>query len=204
MFNCATFVLLTLILTSVSAASTTLGPFAVGKRACRKEPFCQTRLTFVRGPKEVSFHFLNDIEAPSTLDAWNVSLPGVSKRFVLAIAGSPGGSDVTFEISFIGLVNGEPTELSPRLTATSQDALCVGRYDGAPGFVLMNFIWRDEAHYRPHFYAASTFRWNGSAFVQTTKRATKIKQRSWRAAARELRVKCQDNYVEKVLLGNDL
>jgi hypothetical protein len=192
-----------IVLFAALSSISTFGNLRIQKQACRSEPFCDTQLILRNANATTRFDFGGGIKAPATLDAWRTVVPGVPAETLVAVAGSLGGSDVRFEAAVIGLENGKPVELSPRLRGSSQDALCIGRYRDSASIFLINFVWGDESHYAAHVYRASVYRWNGRAFVKASQWATKLKHPTWKSACHELGVKCERNFFERVLKGND-
>jgi hypothetical protein len=59
----------------------------------------------------------------------------------------------------------------------------------------VSFLWDQEAHYEPHRYRVTEYRWDGTAFQKFRTRETRHRHPSWREAVRELGFRCTGNIV---------
>jgi hypothetical protein len=127
-----------------------------------------------------------------------VKLPELPDSVIVAVAGSPGGSDSRFESTIIGVVNGRIQDLFPKhLFSNIQGAFCIERSSNSDStqIVLWKEIWGKEIHYAPHRYCATVFRWNGSCFHQAKYFETKTKYPAWFDAAKKYGFKSSFDYV---------
>jgi hypothetical protein len=116
---------------------------------------------------------------------------------IIAVASSPGGSDIDFETATIGFVNGEILELTEHFESSSQDALCLEK-GGTPhkfGLIFFNFIL-EEAHYDPHRYEATLYDWSGTQLEKINVKQTKKQYKNWKDAAVELGYHCQEDLIQ--------
>ncbi len=183
---------------AILATTLKLGPFLVRTHACPEEPFCKPVLTIREGRASWRFDFF-DHPRPGELHATPIRVPGVDGQLLAVVAVGPSASDTHFEATIFRTTPGKPPEeLIERLWSTTQDAICTGQFGGSLGIVLIEFLWEDEAHYRPHRYRAILYRWNGERFTKRSQWETKQKHSSWREASRELGIRCSTNLVEHV------
>jgi len=135
---------------------------------------------------------------PSLLNLKVIYPEKEASPIIIAVASSPGGSDIHFETALIGFFNGEISELTPNhIESSSQDALCLEDPRGHQkiGFVFFNFIWED-AHYDPHRYEASFYEWTANKLVQVSVKHTKKKYNDWKGAAAELGYYCRQDLIQ--------
>jgi hypothetical protein len=121
---------------------------------------------------------------------------------VIGVAGSPGGSDASFETVVIGEVEGSLQELLPvHLNTSIQDAVCVGRFGSGKrlGIAVATFIWGHEIHYAPHRYDVSLYLWNGRAFEPSLHHRSSRRHISFRGALAELGLRCRYDFVRALL-----
>jgi|MudIll2142460700_1097286.scaffolds.fasta_scaffold52083_1 hypothetical protein len=134
---------------------------------------------------------------PSLLNFKVVYPEKESSPIVVAVASSPGGSDIHFETTLIGFLNGKIVELTPNhIESSSQDALCLENLGaGRPiGLVFFNFLW-EEAHYDPHRYEAILYEWSGTKLDKISVKQTKERQKDWKGAAAELGYHCGEDLI---------
>jgi len=117
--------------------------------------------------------------------------------FIVAVASSPGGSDIHFETAIIGFVNGEIIETTKHVKSSSQDALCLKKMStrNTFGIVFFKFIW-EEAHYDPHRYEAILYESSGTKLNKISVNQTKKKHKDWKGAAVELGYHCQEDLIQ--------
>jgi hypothetical protein len=129
-----------------------------------------------------------------------VSLPGLDAPWIVATAGSAGGSDSSFETTVVGLSGAQLRELLPLHVRTAvQGSVSVGRFgaEPKPGVVLFKEIWgKGEVHYCAHRYAVTRYDWTGSALQPGPTATTRDPCADWRAAAREFGYACERNFPE--------
>ena len=138
---------------------------------------------------------------PDTLRFRVVHTPEVGP-LVVAAAGSPGGSDASFETALVGEIRGSLRDLLPTHPSTSiQDAVCLGRFGRGRqlGVVVANFVWGQEAHYAPHRYDVSLYLWSGHGFDLVSKRRTKRRHSSFRGALTEVGIRCRYDFRRALL-----
>jgi hypothetical protein len=123
-----------------------------------------------------------------------------SNPFIVSVASSPGGSDIHFETTIIGFVNGQISEVIPKhIESSSQDALCFDH----PGdkknlhLVFFNFIW-ESIHYEPHRYEVTSNEWTGSKFNRENMKQTVKKHKDWKGAAAELGYSCREDLISTI------
>ncbi len=90
------------------------------------------------------------------------NIKGLLSPVLLAVAAQPGGSDEHFEIQIIAEKEGKITSLNPEpIFLTIQDGIFLG-YIGKKygyGMIKWSFQW-DAAHYEPHKYEISIYKWD--------------------------------------------
>ena len=115
-----------------------------------------------------------------------------STPLIIAVASSPGGSDIHFETTIIGFISGKIVELTPdHIDSSSQDALCLEEKN----FILFNFLW-EEAHYDPHRYEAISYKMTNDKLEKIETKQTKKKYKDWKGAASELGYHCGDDLIQ--------
>lgn len=90
---------------------------------------------------------------------------GMPSPLIFAIAMWPGTSDCTYYATVIGAVNGQLKVLTPdQLWSNVEGGFYVGDLGTRRGYGLVrwNFVWGDEAHYQPHRYEVSIFRFDAA------------------------------------------
>jgi hypothetical protein len=128
-------------------------------------------------------------------------LKGLPSPVVVAVLASPGGSDVFFRIRLIGEINGEITTLHPDIELSIQDGVYLGHIDKKYGYgmVVWRFQW-NEAHYDPHKYEISIYRWDVKkrAFVYQRTLTTRKKFKGGCRALKHYGLSCK-NYRDEVI-----
>jgi hypothetical protein len=134
---------------------------------------------------------------PSLLNFKVVYPEKESNSIIIAVASSIGGSDIHFETTLIGILEGKIVELTPKhIESSSQDALCLENLGaGRPiGLVFFNFLW-EEAHYDPHRYEAILYEWSGTKLNKISMKQTKKRHKDWKGAAAELGYHCGEDLI---------
>jgi hypothetical protein len=93
------------------------------------------------------------------------NVTGMPSPLILAIAIRPGGSDCRYAATIIGAVDGQLKVLTPdQLWSNAEGGFYVGDLGRRRGYGLVrwNFVWGDEAHYQPHRYEVSIFRFDAA------------------------------------------
>ncbi len=124
-------------------------------------------------------------------------VPGLPSPVIVAVAVSPGGSDVGYEIKLIAERNGKITTLNPEpIDLTIQDGLYLGYINATfgHGMVIWENRWENEAHYDPHRYAIRIYRWDTRSknFRLARKFTTKAKFRDGCSATRSYGLPCRE------------
>lgn len=89
-------------------------------------------------------------------------IKGLLSPILLAVAAAPGGSDEGFEIKIISEKDGRITSLNPEpIFITIQDGIFLGYINSKYGYgmITWTFQW-DAAHYEPHKYEISIYKWD--------------------------------------------
>ena len=135
---------------------------------------------------------------PSVLKFKAITIKDELSPIIVAVATSPGGSDIHFETTLIGFLNGAIFELTPtHIKSSSQNALCLEKNgDGHHlQIVYFNFLW-EEAHYEPHRYEAILYEWDGNELAKINIKETTNKHKNWKGAATELGYHCQEDLIQ--------
>ncbi len=149
--------------------------------------------------KRIDFQLEGAGPYPSTAKVKVIPMSKGTNPLIIAVASSPGGSDIHFESTIIGFVNGQIQEvLAKHIESSSQDALCIENMDEnqKASLVLFHFLW-EEAHYEPHRYEATSFVRDGNVFKQVNVKQTKKKHSDWEGAAAELGYHCNADLISE-------
>lgn len=129
-----------------------------------------------------------------------VSLPGLEGPWIVATAGSAGGSDSSFETTVVGLSGGHLRDLLPKHVQTQiQGAVCVGRFgpEPRPSLLVLREVWGEgEVHYGAHRYTVGRYDWTGSALEPARVVTTRLQYNDWKECARALGYCCRRNFPE--------
>ena len=114
---------------------------------------------------------------------------------IVAVASSPGGSDIHFETTIIGFSKNRIIELAPNhIESSSRDALCFE--SSRPNhFILFSFLW-DHAHYDPTRYEATLYELTQSKLKLISKKKTKKEYKDWKGASEELGYTCKEDLIQ--------
>jgi hypothetical protein len=167
---------------------------------------CKNPLLILKSPKgkeiaNIGF-FKNDLHWYSDLHFTTVRIPEVPDSIIIAVAGSPGGSDSRFETTIIGIEEGKIRELiQSHLLSNIQGAVCLEKVKNSDStqIILWNEIWGMETHYAPHRYRATIFRWNGHVFAEVRYFETKKKYSVWQDAATKYHYHSKYDFVEHLI-----
>ncbi len=97
------------------------------------------------------------------------NIKGLPDPILLAVAVSPGGSDVNFEIKIISEKTGKISLLNPKSIFMSiQNGIYLGFINSKYGYgmITWEFQW-DAAHYDPHTYKISIYTWDNKNLTFT-------------------------------------
>jgi hypothetical protein len=150
--------------------------------------------------KRIDFQLTGAGSYPSVAKFKTIKPAKDLNQLIVAVASSPGGSDIHFETTIIGFINGKVSELlSKHIDSSSQDALCMDNKDKNQKlrFIFFHFLW-EEAHYEPHRYEAVSYIWDGNAFNPSDTVQSKNKHKEWKGAASELGYSCSHDLISEI------
>jgi len=142
------------------------------------------------------FHYANPF-----LRFRSFRIRGLPSPLVAAVLASPGGSDEAFRVRLIGEIDGKISALHRDIQLTIQDGFCLGRIGKRYGYgmIIWRFLW-NEAHYDPHRYEISIYRWDHKrqSFVFQRTFTTKRKFKDGCRAVKYYGFNCK-NYRDEVI-----
>ena len=122
---------------------------------------------------------------------------GMPSPLIVAVGLRPGVSDCRYAATIVGAVNGQLRVLTPdQLWSNVEGGFYIGDLGrwGGYGLVRWNLVWGDEAHYQPHRYEVSIFRFDAaeSRFKLVQKTTSRRKYRTGEEWLTEMGLHCRN------------